>query len=140
MFSSTLIWPISFIYVNEHKISPFQTYLARGIAIFITHTLLCRLMGIDLDFKSTHDFKYLVVRNTAMLIHQLCYAGMYFVVSLPVNNTILMSGPLFVFLIDYYLNGITINKKQAVGIVLGIMGVVLTVNADYIMSWLDGNY
>lgn len=140
MLGTTLIWPVSFIYVNEHKLSPFQTNLARGLAIFVTHTILCRLMGIDLDFKSKHDFKYLMIRNTIMIFHQLCFTGMHFVVSLSVNNTIAMSGPLFVFVIDYYINGITINKKQAVGIFLGILGVILTVNGDYFMTWLYYDY
>jgi drug/metabolite transporter (DMT)-like permease len=57
-----------------------------------------------------------------------------------VNNTISISGPLFVFLIDYYINGVTINKKQIVGIALGILGVILAINADYFMSQLNDDY
>lgn len=140
MFVINFLWPLSFIYVNEHKFSPFQTNLARGISIVVTHIFLCRLMGIDLNYKSSYDFKYLLIRNTLILFHQIVYAGMHFVVSLQVNNTISMSGPLFVFVIDYYINGVTINKKQAVGIVLGILGVILAVNADYFMSLLDNSY
>lgn len=94
-------------------------------------------MGISLDFKTSYDLKGLMVRNTAIFIHQVIYTGMFFVVSAPVNHTITISGPLFVFLIDYYINGVKINKKQATGVAMGIIGVIITVNAEYLMSLYD---
>ncbi len=40
-----------------------------------------------------------------------------------------MTGPLFVFVVDYYLNSISINSKQALGIAAGIIGVLITSNS-----------
>lgn len=59
---------------------------------------------------------------------------MYFVVSYPIVNTITLVGPLSVFALDYYLNGVEITRYQIYGIFIGIFGVLLTINADIIMS------
>lgn len=53
---------------------------------------------------------------------------MYFVVPSPIINVISLTGPLFVFILDYYLNGVAINSKQLYGIIIGFSGVLLTVN------------
>ncbi len=140
MIIANFLWPISFIYVSHHKFSPFQTILVRGTSICITHILICLYLGISLDFKSSYDLKYLNVRNGLILIHQIIYTGMYFVLSFPLNNSICITGPLFVFVIDYYLNGITINKSQAIGIAVGFIGIFLNINGDYFMKLIDPNY
>ena len=97
MIVANFLWPISFIYVSHHNFSPFQTILVRGTSICITHILLFLYLGISLDFKLSYDLKYLNIRNGLILIHQVIYTGMYFVLSFPLNNSISITGPLFVF-------------------------------------------
>lgn len=65
---------------------------------------------------------------------------MYFVLSFPLNNSISITGPLFVFIIDYFINGVTINKGQAVGIFLGFFGIFLNINGEYLMKLIDPNF
>ena len=60
-----------------------------------------------------------------------------FVLPLPIIHTISSSGVLFVFMIDYLQNGVTINQKQAYGIIAGIVGVLLTTNGSLIMRYFD---
>jgi len=103
----------------------------------ITHFIICQWFGMGVDFKSKTDIKYLLIRNTIMVLHQLYYAAMQFVVSMPIINIITLSGPLFVFIIDYLINGITINRKQFMGIVCGIAGVIAVINGDIIMHFFD---
>lgn len=128
MVTSNLLWPLSHLYVTEHHFSPFQTSLARGLSICLTHILICRLFGIDLDYKNSHDLKYLFLRNSLIIFHQLVYAGLYFILPFPLVNSITITGPLFVFVIDYYINNITITKGQAVGILIGFTGVLVNIN------------
>ena len=137
MAIANLLWPVSFVYVSQHHFSPLQTNLARGAAICFKHILLCRFLGIPLDFKSSRDLKYLLVRNTLIGLHQVVCTAMYFVLSFPLINSITITGPLFVFLIDYYVNGVTINRLQAIGIAVGFAGILVNINGDFLMTLID---
>jgi drug/metabolite transporter (DMT)-like permease len=75
-----------------------------------------------------------------MTFHSFCTGFSQFVLPLPVCYTISCSGILFVFIIDYFVNGTSINKKQIIGIVIGIMGVILTSNGSLITTLIDPTY
>lgn len=140
MTISNLLWPTSFFYVSQHHFSPIQTNLARGLSICFTHIIICSFLGISLDFKSSQDIKYLLIRNTLIGFHQVVYTAMYFVLSYPLINSITITGPLFVFVIDYYINGITINRMQAIGIAIGFAGILININGDFLMTLIDPTY
>lgn len=140
MACANLVWPLSFLYVSQHHFSPFQTNLARGVAICFSHILLCSFLGIDLNFKSWKDIKYLLIRNTLIGMHQYFYSWLHFVLSFPLINSILITGPLFVFIIDYYLNGVTINRDQTWGIVISFVGILVNINGDLLMRIIDPTF
>ena len=52
----------------------------------------------------------------------------------------MLIGPLAVFAIDYLLNGIQTTKLQLYGILLGVAGVLVTINADIISSLFVENH
>ena len=131
---------ISILRLNYVKLDVLKTSLARGLSICLTHILICRVFGIDLDFKSWHDMKYLFIRNSIIIFHQIVYAGLHFILPFPLVNSITITGPLFVFVIDYYINNITITKGQAVGILIGFTGVLININGEYIMSIIDPSF
>ena len=114
--------------------------MVRGITIFVTHYFLARFLGLDLDFKGIKNNKYLFLRNGIMLVNQIAYTFMHFVVPLPVINILNISGSIFAFLCDYWLYGTKIHAMQIPGILAGCLGVVVTVNGEYIMSKIDSNY
>lgn len=55
-------------------------------------------------------------------------------------HTISCSGTLFIFMIDYLLNDMKINAKQAVGIGIGFVGALLATNGKLITKWIDPDY
>jgi drug/metabolite transporter (DMT)-like permease len=55
-----------------------------------------------------------------------------FILPLPIVHTINSSGVIFVFMIDYFINGIQINKRQAIGITIGLIGVLVVGNQRYL--------
>ncbi len=63
-----------------------------------------------------------------------------FVIPLPISHTISCSGVIFVFLIDYFINGVQINRNQCIGIFIGILGVLMTGNSKLILIFLDNSY
>jgi drug/metabolite transporter (DMT)-like permease len=140
MGCANLLFPFAFLYVSEHHFSPFQTSLARGVSICVTHIVICLFFGISLDFKSTYDLKYLFIRNSLMVVNQVVYTGMHFVLSFPLINSISITGPLIVFIIDYYLNGVTINRNQVIGIIIGFVGILININGDFLMTLTDETY
>lgn len=75
-----------------------------------------------------------------MIINQIAYTAMHYVVPLPVINILNISGSIFAFLIDYLMYGTEIHKEQIPGILAGCAGVIVTVNGELIWSILDPNY
>ncbi len=56
----------------------------------------------------------------------------------PVIHTISCTGPIFVIIEDYFINGVRINSQQLKGIVFTFLGIVLTINGESIVSyWWD---
>jgi drug/metabolite transporter (DMT)-like permease len=63
-----------------------------------------------------------------MTIHSFYIGLSQFMLPLPVTHTISCSGTIFIFIIDYFMNGTVINKTQLLGIIVGLVGVLLTSN------------
>ncbi len=55
-----------------------------------------------------------------------------FILPLPIVHTINSSEVIFVFMIDYFINGIQINKRQVIGITVGLIGVLVVGNQRYL--------
>lgn len=51
-----------------------------------------------------------------------------FILPLPIIQTLNCSGTLLIFLIDFIVNDVKINFKQAIGIAVGILGTIITTN------------
>ena len=75
-----------------------------------------------------------------MVVHGFMIAFSQFFLPLPIVHTISTASNLFVFLWDYWLFGVKINKTQKLGIFVGIIGVLLVVNGRIIMNHLNPNY
>ena len=56
------------------------------------------------------------------------YTIAQFYLSQPIIQTIYTTGPLFVFIVDYKINHVKITQKQFYGVMLGVFGVLMTVN------------
>lgn len=64
----------------------------------------------------------------------------HYYLSVSVLQTINTFGPILVFVWDYYLHGIRINRKQFYGVVLGIIGLIITTNALQIYNIFDPQF
>ena len=115
----------------------YETVFVRGLAIFLVDAFLCWKNGLSFDIPVKSDLKYCLLRSLAMAYQGWSVALSHFYIPIPVIHTLSGSGPIFVFAIDYYRNGVSINKKQLVGMIFGICGVILTVNGRILMSWID---
>ena len=80
------------------------------------------------------------VRNFIMVIFSFFMAFSQFVLPLPIVHIISSGGIVFVSFWDYYLNGVSINREQAKGIITSLIGMTLVVNGRMIMSFYDPTY
>lgn len=70
-----------------------------------------------------------------MTFHSLFTGLAQFILPLPIVHTIACSGTLFVFLIDYLINGTQINMQQGIGMTIGIFGVSMASNGKLITKY-----
>ena len=117
-----------------------EANLIRGVTITATHYLIARYLGLDVDFKGVRNNKYLAIRNLIMLVNQIAYTSMHYVVPVPIINILNISGSIFAFIVDNIMYGTPIHKEQILGIVVGFLGVAVTVNGEVILSMMDAGY
>lgn len=102
--------------------------------------LICFKFGYETDFKNPLTFRQLFLRNSIMVIQGVAVALVSFYLPQFLIHTIGCAGPLGVFIVDYYKFGITINKKQLLGLLVGVIGLIFTVNGQLITSYFDPSY
>ena len=140
MMVTNLMWPWWFYYVSGHNVSAWETTLARGSAVTLSHMVILWFLGMTADFKTWFDLKSTFIRNSIIVVHQIVYSQTHFYLPYPVTNAITLTGPLFAFVVDYYMNGIEVNKKQIIGILAGVLGVILASNSQFILYLIDDDY
>lgn len=109
----------------------------RGFAVIVLCYIVIRWKGLDLCFRSDHNFKWLLARNSIMVLHNFAYNWSQFYLPLPIAITLGSVSPIFVYIYDYWIYGITINRKQMAFLALSITGVALTSNGPYLITFLD---
>ena len=75
-----------------------------------------------------------------MLFYGFMMAFSQLVLPLPIVHTLGASGNLFVFIWDYLINGVTVNREQLKGIVVGVIGVLLAINGRILLQIVDPDY
>ncbi len=83
---------------------------------------------MDITFKDPYNFKILLIRNILATIQNIMYTLSQFYLAQPIVQTLNTSAIMFIFILDYFINSVTVTRKQLYGVVLGIIGVLLTVN------------
>lgn len=112
----------------------------RGLVTIFVNYLIARHYHIEIDYSDPKNFRILFLRNIIMIAQGLVYTFIQFYLTQPIIQTLSCTGPLFIFLLDYQINGVTITQKQLYGVILGIAGVLLTVNGELIIRMIDPSY
>ena len=99
---SQIVMPLAFLYVNDHKVNPFETSILRGFALVVVNGTLTRYYGLILDYKYDLNFYTMIKRNTALAIQGIAVTMAQFYLPLPIVHTISFFSPIFIFIIDYF--------------------------------------
>ena len=137
---SQVIFPLSFLYANNNKMSPVETSLLRGIASILLNFFIARYYNMTLDFKYDVNFTNLIKRNGLLVFHGFAITTAQFYLPLPIVHTVSFFAPIFIFVIDYFENGIRINKTQFFCLFAGVIGILCTINSELVSKILDKNY
>ena len=104
--------------------------MSRGIGLLLFNATLCKINKkpfISLDKKTS--LKYLNIRNIIIVLYGYIFTESMFYLPLTIVQTVFFSGSLFIFIEDYFLNKITVSKKQLLGVFIATIGSLLTINS-----------
>ena len=138
MIVGPILFPLGFIYSNEHKFHYQITNVARGIMTIVVIYFIARKKNVDLTFRSSSDFKWLMLRNTIMTFQGIVYGWSQFYLPLPISITLTSTSPLFASIFDRVINGVKLNKIQVIWLIVAFSGVILTANGDNFLFLLTG--
>lgn len=128
MTISNIIFPLAFLYTNENNFNVCETFIIRSIAVISVNLFIARYLDMDITFRDPSNFKILLFRNFCITIQSIIFTLAQFYLSQPIVHTINSTGSIFVFILDYYINHVTITIKQFYGVIFGVFGVLLTIN------------
>ena len=115
---------LGFIYVSEAGIDAYASTFTRGLAL-----MLFNLPGmLATQFRSV-SFKgvwLMTLRNLLMIAYGLMFAESFFYLPINIMHTVYASGPFFVLVMDYWINKVSVSQRQALGMGLSFVGVLLT--------------
>jgi len=106
----------------------------------ILNFAVVRYYGMGLDYKYDVNFKNILKRNIIVVIHGLVITAAQFYLPLPIVHTINFFAPIFVFIIDYFENGVRINKTQFYFLAFSVFGLLCTINSELVHKILDQNH
>lgn len=117
-----------------------QTTLVRSYCILGLSICIAYKNNYRLDFKNPQDFKYVLTRNLIMLVYASIITASQFYIPLPIVFTLNSIGPLFVFVVDYFANGVKANSKQILGAICGFVGILFVINGNLLVKWNNPEY
>ena len=111
-----------------------ETSILRGFVTFLGGYLICQQRGDQMDYRK--GFWTLTLRNSLMVINSITIATLQFYVPLPIIHTVGALGPVFVVILEYFLESKKITAKQGLGIGISFIGTFFVSNAHLLTSWI----
>lgn len=140
MTFAMIVFPLGYLYTNENNFNVCEAFLTRSIAAVSINFMIARYFHIKIDFKEPDNFKILFMRNFFVTVQSMIFTAAQFYLSQPIMQTMNTTGALIVFILDYKINHVTISKKQFFGVMLGVCGVLLTINGELIIKLINPDY
>ena len=111
-----------------------ETSLSRYAMQIIISYLICRVNKSSMEYRSPIEMRKLIFRSMIFTMNTAVLAWAQFYLPLYVVHTIGSMGPVFVCIINYYVNNMKITKNQINGNVIAFIGIFFTINGKSISS------
>ncbi len=128
--TASIFWVLGFIYVSEHNIDSYASNLSRATLLILFN--LYSSLKSDYKIISPTSIKYMIYRHILLVTFGFVFAQSFFYLPINLVHTLGTSGPVYVLIIDYFLYKIEISRRQVIGVVVSIVGMILAVNGDLI--------
>ena len=135
-----ILFPLAFIYANDHKIPAIETSLVRGMVSMVLNFAIARYYGMTLDYKYDVNFNNMLKRNIILVVHGIAITAAQFYLPMPIVHTINFFAPIFIFVIDYFENGVRISKTQFYFLFFSVLGLLCTINSELVNSLLKTDH
>lgn len=135
-FISQLIFLVVVFYQKTHAYIPQSTLLFyRSLTTVVVCLIISDIYGIGINIENSSSFRWLTFRSLIICFQQTLYY--YFITQISVAQVILIasSGPILIFILDYLINHININKKEILGCLITMMGVAVVIKPDLIFGF-----
>ncbi|EAR90753.2 integral membrane protein DUF6 containing protein (macronuclear) [Tetrahymena thermophila SB210] len=108
--------------------------VVRGVIVSFLMYTIGYVKKYNMQVNDSKDFKLLTFRNIISALGQLYY--FYAINKLPVSLLLIISntGPIFVFILNYFLFGVKLTIKDIIGISVSFFGVVMVSDPSYFQS------
>lgn len=117
---------------EEKRINFVYMGMLRGFGVLMFSLLLCRFFKKPIDFSLLSDLHILNFRNLMMTVHGFFFAFSFHYLEVPIVYTISNAGPIIVFILDYFMNKISVSRRQLAGIIISCLGIFLAINSHLI--------
>lgn len=135
LFSSAF-WVMAFVFGSENRKLDFVTISRwRGIGTVSMNAAICAWYGYSFNFASV-DFWKLMVRNVLTCFHGMSLATALRFLPAPLVHTIANSGPIIVYVIDYFKNGVVVTFRVFLGIAATTLTLIVMINSSLILYWM----
>ncbi|KAL4435507.1 hypothetical protein ABPG74_020283 [Tetrahymena malaccensis] len=139
VFISGLFYVGVSFYLKKNK-QIFWSYamIVRGVIVSFLMYSIGYVKKYNMQVNDSKDFKLLTIRNVISALGQVCF--FYSINKLPVSLLLIISntGPIFVFIFNYFLFGVTLTIKDIIGIAVSFFGVVMVSDPNYFQSLFMG--
>ena len=143
MLISCFSWVYGYVFANEHNFSPVETNLSRSIVMVVGAYVFCRLMGLNIRFKSPQSWRKLLKRHASFVLQGLVVAGVQFILPLGITHTICSAGPIVVLVMQRVLrrsSSSPISGLKLQGCFIAVVGIILTSNGKFIYAYMDEDF
>lgn len=134
LFIGSIFMVSSFIYANENNMSVMETSLSRYSVQIIISYIICRLNDSKMTYENPVEAKKLLFRSLIFSLNTAILAWAQFYLPLYIVHTIGSVGPVFVCIINYYVNNMKITRNQINGNIIAFIGIFFTINGKSIAS------
>ena len=151
--SGSIAWVLGFLYQNEHKIDIVSSSLSRGIIMYFFNAIWINYQAFLLPSPSIansecaektvypmdpRDTLIISCRHIYLTIYGFVFSECQFYLPSPIIYTIYFSSPLSVLSLEFLIFNRKVNRREALGVIISLIGVVLTSNGMHIKSFFTG--
>lgn len=137
MILANTVWTVGLLVSAETEYATvFYIGIVRGIITVLSSYIIARAFGWRLDIRNKSDLRVSLIRAFITGVQQVVTVFAFYYLPPSLVYTITNIGPIIVFVIDYFKNGISVTPRQIAGVAVAAVGLIVAVNSLVIMDWL----